>query len=127
MAILLGKKSAIQPLVDVVSHVFDSIRLIESYDNIRRPHAWIKPELVVVTDSFPGGLNRHILDYVKATLAPARILCLGQFISPGNEVDLRSSGLVFMGSYDEFLRDAVDILRPLGKKAPSERAYAVHG
>lgn len=114
MVIILGEKKPIQGLIKAVSQSFDSIRLIDSYSEIRRPHVWVKPELVILTDYFPGGLNRHVLEFIKVMLDPDKIICLGRFITPGNEVELRSSGLTFMGSYDEFLKDAENIMRPNG-------------
>ena len=109
MAVILGKRNRIQPLIKVVSQAFDSIRLMESLENIKRPSAWLSPQLVVVTDSLPGGISLRLLEQVKKILTPAAMICLTRRISSDREIELRSVGLIFLGNEKTFI-DCADAI-----------------
>ena len=97
MAVVLGRSNSLHRLVQVVSQTFDSIRLIESQEELERHPATLSPQLTVVTDSFPGGVSPGLLDQVKNKLSPGVLICLANNISVKKEIDLRSIGLVFLG------------------------------
>jgi len=103
MAILLGRRERIVRLIKMVSQSYDSILVIESFAKVKRPLIWLSPQLVIITDSFPGGLDPGLVDLVKKKLNPDKLICLASDISPWMEIELRSAGLIFLGSYKEFL------------------------
>ncbi len=111
MVIILGRRTKIQRLTQIVSQSFDSIRLIESPGKLKRPSAWLEPLLVLVTDSFPGGITPSLLDHIKKELNPDSLIFLANRISAEMEINLRSAGLTFLGSYQEFIFRADMIFR----------------
>ena len=111
MAVILGGGARTQGLVQAVSAGFDSIRLIESKDELVRPSIWMSPQLVLVTDDFPGGVSLKLLEHVKRELNPVAMICLVNDISAELEIELRSIGLVFLGEYREFFDRADLIIR----------------
>jgi len=71
----------------------------------------MSPQLVVVTDDFPGGASPQLLAHIKRELNPAAMICLADDISAELEIELRSIGLVFLGGYQDFFDRANSIFR----------------
>lgn len=111
MAVVLGRSNSVHRLVQVVSQTFDSIRLIESQEELERHPTTLSPLLTVITDSFPGGVSPGLLDQVKNKLSPGALICIANNISAKKEIELRSIGLVFLGSYREFFDCAGAIIQ----------------
>jgi hypothetical protein len=110
MAVIVGKKTKLNRLIDTVSSMFGSIRLIESTGFSDFPPHWISPQLVIVTDSYPGGVTLTLLESLKRKLNPRSMICLADGITHENEIAFRSTGLVFLGNYQTFFNSAESII-----------------
>ena len=111
MAVVLGKGDKAHRVIQIVSHAFDSIRLIESQGESATPLTFNSPQLAVVTDSFAAGVSLKLLNHIKKGLNPSRLICLAENISAETEIELRSTGLIFLGAYRDFLYRADSIVR----------------
>jgi len=107
MVIILGRKKQIHRLLKTASQIFDSIRVIESLPEVKRPPTCLSARLAIITDSFPGGMKLSLVNQVKKKFNPETLICLSNTISPEAEIELRSAGLIFLGSYQAFF-DRVD-------------------
>ncbi|MFH0727560.1 MAG: hypothetical protein V2B19_14620 [Pseudomonadota bacterium] len=66
--------------------------------------------LIVIAD--PGGTNadHDFLEKLKRLFLNAKFICLFDRVTEEKEISLRSSGLVFLGSFKHFFKFAADIL-----------------
>jgi N-acetylglucosaminyldiphosphoundecaprenol N-acetyl-beta-D-mannosaminyltransferase len=121
-AVILGQKSEVQRLQQVLEVIFNHVDILESIREVNFLPAAISPRLLVATDSFHDGLNLSLLETVKAKLSPGEIICIAKHFDTPMEIKLRSAGLTFLGSYEAFFNYAEEILGGV-----SERRFGRQG
>lgn len=119
--IVLGKKHEIQWLSRFLPHELGPVSLLETTREIDRLPVAASPRLIVAIDSFPGGINLSLLQKIKSKLNAAAMICLVSNISEEMEIELRSAGLVFLGSHQSFLSHAEEIIGNVCKSPVSQR------
>jgi hypothetical protein len=108
--IVLGKKHEIQWLSRFLPKELGPVSLLETTREIDRLPVAASPRLIVAIDSFPGGINLSLLQKIKMKLNAVAMICLVSNISEEMEIELRSAGLVFLGSHQSFLSHAEEII-----------------
>jgi len=107
--VVLGKHSSTYWLKKMLEDSFAEVELVENQAELkqlaREPH----PLTLLATDSFPGGIPVALLRELKVKLVPRLIICLADTIDSATEVELRSLGISFLGSYITFNRNAEQI------------------
>ena len=119
-ALILGNKVEVASLSSLLQNTDYRITLAESAEELeliskQRRHF----ELVVITDSFSESPDAKLVGYIKQHLNPCKIICLSKSEDEELERSLRSSGLIFFGSYQSFLVVAEKIINH-GPKDPEK-------
>lgn len=68
-------------------------------------------DVILVTDSLEDKLNKDFFSDLRKIFPHAKVLCLVDKITQQKERALRSTGLVYLGSYDHFYSAYQDILK----------------
>ncbi|MBW1784271.1 MAG: hypothetical protein JRL30_26465 [Deltaproteobacteria bacterium] len=68
-------------------------------------------KLVVITDASKDSVDAKFVQNVRHSFPQAKVVSLYDEIDPEIEIDMRSAGLIFLGSYEHFIRECADILR----------------
>jgi len=67
--------------------------------------------VIVVTDSMGDGLNKDFFSDLRILFPHAKVMCLVDQITQEMEMAMRSTRLVFLGSYEHFGKHSLDILQ----------------
>jgi hypothetical protein len=108
--IILGKKCEVDALTPFIPQELNPVCVLETTLEIDQLSDDISPRLIVTHDSFRGGINLRVLQKIKKKLNAAPMICLVNTISRRREIELRSAGLVFLGSPRIFLSHAREIV-----------------
>jgi len=107
--VVLGKRSSTYWLKKILDRSFATVELVESQTELKRLATEPPTLALLVTDSFPGGIPLQLLSELKARLTPRLIICLADTLDSATEVELRSLGICFLGSYVTFIKNAEQI------------------
>ncbi len=114
--VLMGKKDADRELVEILESAFGRVDVFENLERIRPSDEFPSVSLLVVSSSFPGGVNRQLIETAKARVRPGSTVCLVDHVDPENEIELRAAGITFLGTFGSFAHHAKEILgNALGK------------
>ena len=108
--ILLGKENADRELVRILESAFDGVDVFENLERIQLSDRFPPVSLLVVSSSFPGGINRQLVETAKARVKPGSTICLVDHVGPEKEIQLRAAGITFLGTFSSFAHHAKDIL-----------------
>jgi hypothetical protein len=109
--IIMDNKKECKELRNVLSATFERVDVVESVKAMDALEVALPVTLLVVSDSFPGGMNRSLLEEAKAKLKPQATICLMERVDPEREIGLRAAGLTFLGTYSSFGVHAKTILK----------------
>ena len=115
--LFLGDKKEVQKLSRSIPQELKPVGILESTWEIDRLPSDVSPRLVVTLDSFSDGISLRLLRKIKKKLSAAAMICLVDSISNEREIELRSAGLVFLGSPQRFLHHASEIVGNVCKSA----------
>ncbi len=68
-------------------------------------------KVILVTDSIGDGLNKDFFLDLRILFPHAKVMCLVDQITQEVEMAIRSTRLVFLGSYEHFVKHSLDILQ----------------
>ncbi len=110
-AVIFGKKEKVADLFQLLESRYNKVTLTETEYELEQ----LAPErhaigLAIMTDSFPVKLSAGLLHRVRRKLAPQNMICLSADIDHEKEKNLRSAGLIFLGSYRSFFAYAERII-----------------
>ncbi len=107
--VVLGKRSSAYWLKKILDRSFAEVELVENQVELNRLAKEPPTLALLVTDSFPGGIPLQLLRELKARLTPKLIICLADTLDSATEVELRSLGICFLGSYVTFIKNSEQI------------------
>lgn len=107
--VILGRNSSIYWLKELLGEDFSQIQVVENSDQLEKLDSSPPTQAVVGTDTLPGTLLREALVRLQQRLSPRMTLCLVDSLDAATEVELRSLGLCFLGSYITFSKHAEQI------------------
>jgi len=109
--LLVGKRNRkVKQVERILAEHFIRVSLASQLtDIIRLPDSPF--DLIVVTDSPKDNLCKDFLLALGNLFPQARVICLFDKITQDIEIIIRSTGLLFLGSYDHFGQWATDILQ----------------
>ncbi len=114
--IVLGGNLEIEHLCRILGFAFEEVHLVETESEMDRLSFNVPVSFLVATDSFPGGLDRSLLESAKEKFAPRVVLCFVNHMDRETEISLRSTGLAFLGTIDSFKEQAGKVLTESGKR-----------
>jgi len=109
--VVLGQKSAVRELRQVIGFTFSQIDVVGAVQNLEYLPDISGTDLLLATDSVEGGLSPLQIETAKSKLRPRAIICLSNCADEQIEVGLRAIGLVFLGTYKAFFDHADTILK----------------
>lgn len=111
-ALIFGKRNKkVKELEGILAEHFFKAILVSRLTDLSKLLSSDRYELIVVTDAFKDKLNKDFFVKLKRMFPDAKMLCLFDKITQEVEVTLRSVGIVFLGSYDQFGKLSRDILQ----------------
>jgi N-acetylglucosaminyldiphosphoundecaprenol N-acetyl-beta-D-mannosaminyltransferase len=108
--VIIGRQQEVFWLESILEHHFSEIFVVQSTTDIVNLSQSSLMLLVLATDTCPDKLHLSLLRFIKAKMKPLLTICLMDDITPRVEVQLRSTGLSFLGSYSTFLKHVESIL-----------------
>jgi N-acetylglucosaminyldiphosphoundecaprenol N-acetyl-beta-D-mannosaminyltransferase len=110
-AVILGKKLELQTLYSLIAREYQQVTLAETTQDIEHLKPGKQPfKLAVITDSFQENLSRKLINTIKQKINPESMICLSKAFDAEKERELRSTGLIFLGSYQNFFEFSDDII-----------------
>lgn len=116
--VFLGKKNDVGKIKQFIPKALSPVYLFETTREIDNFPVCATPRLAVILDSFPGGINLSLIQKVKTRLNAGAIICLMNTISREAEIELRSAGLVFLGTPRTFSKFAEQIIESICSDSP---------
>jgi hypothetical protein len=111
-ALVLGKTNkSIRELGRILEKHFLEVRVTSKLSHTAGLNPPMHFNLVVITDSLDGNPARDFGVNLRRLFPEAKILGLFDKINPEIETSVRNAGLIFLGSYDHFIKNCPDILR----------------
>jgi hypothetical protein len=111
-ALVLGKRNKkVRELEPILAEHFLEVRVISKLTHSAGLNPPMHFDLVVITDSFDGNPSRDFGVNLRRLFPEAKVLGLFDTINPEIETNMRNVGLIFLGSYDHFIKNCPDILR----------------
>lgn len=102
--IIIGKPQEVFWLETILEQHFSEIFVVERATDVTNLPRFGRLLLVLSTDTCPGKSQLALLRLIKSKVKPLLTICLLDDIKPNMEVQLRSVGLSFLGSYNTFLK-----------------------
>ena len=115
--LFLGNRNEVRKLSGLIPRVIAPVGVIETLQDIERLSADVSPRLVVALDSFGEGIRLNLLQHIKTRLNSAAVICLVDSISQQQEIELRSVGLIFLGSRETFINHAWKIVERVSQSS----------
>lgn len=113
-ALLLGSTMATSSLSESLAHAGYTVNFVETSAELKAVDTLTQSiHVAIVTDSFSGIIDVHLLAYLKNRFSMARLLCIFSEQNTEDERLYRASGVVFYGTYDRFALYAEKILAQL--------------
>jgi N-acetylglucosaminyldiphosphoundecaprenol N-acetyl-beta-D-mannosaminyltransferase len=75
-------------------------------------------DLIILTDSSKDNLKKNLLISLKRLYSQAKVLCVFDSITEEIEITMRSVGIIYLGSFEHFVRFSRDILESAVKPCP---------
>ena len=110
--LIFGKRNRkVKELEGIMAEHFFNVTVVSRLTDLFKLLSSARYELIVVTDTFEDKLNKDFFVKLKRMFPQAKMLCLFDEINEQIEVTLRSAGIVFLGSYNQFGKLSRDILQ----------------
>ena len=110
--LVFGKgNKKVKELERILAKHFHRICLVSGLSDMVQPVVNDHFNVIVVTDSMGDGLNKDFFSVLRISLPDARVICLVDKITQEMEMAMRSTRLVFLGSYEHFGKHCQDILQ----------------
>lgn len=105
--LVVGKRSKkVKQVKDSLTRYFSRVTLVSTLADIENSCDSNYLTLIVVTDAIrdkeKNKLNKEFLINLRTLYPYAKVLCLFDSITHDVEINLRSGGLIFLGSYERF-------------------------
>jgi len=115
--LMFGKTNkSIKKLEQILAGHFNNVYMITDPASLMNLPLDVNFYIIVVTDSIEYPLNKGFFSYLKEFYPDAVLVCIVDQITQEMEIVMRSSGLLFLGSYDHFSRCYKDIFQSATKK-----------
>ncbi len=108
--VILGTPGDSFWLQTIIEKYFNATFIVQTYHDVMSLSPKHKTSLLLATDTFPGGLSQELITTIKKYLTPMLTICLLEQITPQTEINLRATGLTFLGSYSVFAKHTDMIL-----------------
>lgn len=108
--LIVGKKTRrITHLKTLLDEHFKDVFVLDAAA-ISRRIATSDYNVIIVTDSTCVALDRKLLTDLKTFWPQAKLLCLVDRITGETEIAVRSAGVIFLGTYEHFTANCLNIL-----------------
>jgi len=109
--LLIGKRTKkVCEIKRLLTRLVQRVYLISDFSDILKQPQDNHYGIIIVTDSLSFKLSRDTVSDLKIFFAHAKVLYLVDQVTDERERALRSGGLIFLGTYDHFLKNYHDIL-----------------
>jgi len=110
--LLLGKRSSkVKRVEGILKKYALDAQVVSETGHLLRPSVKENFKLIVVTDALEDTVGVGFMQGVRDSFPNAKLVSIFDDIIPEIEINMRSAGVVFLGSYDHFFREAGDILK----------------
>ena len=110
-ALLVGRRSKkVKGVEEILKGYSLRVETIPGLDHFLDPSLREKIRLIVLTDSRGNKFDKECIRTLRHNFPRAKVLSLVGRIAPEMEMEMRSAGLVFLGSYEHFKRKSGDII-----------------
>ena len=110
-ALLVGRRSKkVKAVEEILKGYSLRVETIPGLDHFLDPSLREKIRLILLMDSRGNKFDKECIRTLRHTFPRAKILSLVDRIAPEMEMEMRSAGLVFLGSYEHFKRKSGDII-----------------
>ncbi len=130
-ALVVGKRNAeVNNIVHILSKHFNEVNRIRELRPGDAAYPGDPIDLIVLTGLLDDRLDRELVVNLRKNFPKAKVMGLLEKINQETEINLRSVGLVFLGSYDYFNQYSSNILQSalatssaLQQKKDEEHSY----
>ena len=122
-ALLFGKSNKkIKEIERILKRHTLGVKLVSKTGRHIEPDEEDHFSLIVVTDSIGDTIDENFIANLRQSFPRAKVLSLFDHINPEIEMNMRSAGLIFLGSYEHFIRESADIIATaFGEKKREKR------
>lgn len=110
-ALLFGKNnSKVKEIARILKRHTLEVKLVSETGRHIEPDQGEIFSLIVVTDSIRDKVDENYIANLRQSFPRAKVLSIVDDLSPEIEMNMRSAGLIFLGSYEHFIKDSADII-----------------
>ena len=110
-ALLFGKKNnKVKEIERILKRHTLGVKLVSETGRHIEPDQGDGFSLIVVTDSIEDRVDENYILNLRQSFPRAKVLSLFDDVSPEIEMNMRSAGLIFLGSYEHFIRESAHII-----------------
>ncbi len=108
--LILGQGSRMRKLLHLLELKYNEVRVAGSCGEIDNLPPGYSADLLLIADGPHNELNKDQLKGIKERINPRATVCLADYFTRKQEIELRSAGLVFLGNYKTFFAFSEGIL-----------------
>lgn len=110
-ALLFGKSnSKVKEIERILKRHTLGVKLVSETGIPIEPDQGNAFSLIVVTDSIGDKIDKNYIAKLRQSFPRAKVLSLFDDMNPEIEMNMRSAGLIFLGSYEHFIKESADII-----------------
>jgi len=110
-ALLFGKRnSKVREIERILKRHTLGVKLVSGTERHIEPDKGDNFSLIVVTDSIEGKVDKNTIKNIRQSFPRAKVLSLFDDMNPEIEMNMRSAGLIFLGSYEHFIKESAHII-----------------
>ncbi|MBC8179070.1 MAG: hypothetical protein ISR61_01665 [Desulfobacteraceae bacterium] len=110
-ALLFGKRNnKVKEIERILKRYTLGVKLVSETGPHVEPDQGSAFSLIVVTDSIGDKVDKNYIAKLRQSFPQAKVLSLFDDMNPEIEMNMRSAGLIFLGSYEHFIKESADII-----------------